>query len=49
VEDEDLINFGKARPADLHSLKLPAFWVDKPVSWFLLAESRFRLQGADEV
>jgi hypothetical protein len=49
VEDEDLINFGKARHTDLHSLKLPAFWVDKPVSWFVLAESRFRLHGINRV
>jgi hypothetical protein len=45
MEDEDLIDFEEARPADLHSLRLPAFWVDKPVSWFVLAESRFRLHG----
>jgi hypothetical protein len=45
MEDEDLINFDEARPAGLHSLKLQAFWVDKPVSWFALAESRFRLHG----
>jgi hypothetical protein len=37
MEDEDLIDFDKA---GLHSLWLPAFWVDKPVSWFVLAESR---------
>jgi hypothetical protein len=43
--DEDLIDFEEARPAGLHSLRLPAFWVDKPVSWFVLAESRFRLHG----
>ncbi len=43
MEDENLIDFNEARPAGLHSLKLPAFWVDKPVSWFVLAESRFRL------
>jgi hypothetical protein len=30
MEDEDLIDFNKIRPADLLSLKLPAFWVDKP-------------------
>ncbi len=45
MEDEDLIYFDEAGPAGLHSLKLPAFWVDKPVSWFVLAESRFRLHG----
>jgi hypothetical protein len=45
MEDEDLIDFDEARPAGLHSLRLPAFWVDKPVSWFVLAESRFRLHG----
>jgi hypothetical protein len=39
MEDEDLI------PASLHSLRLPAFWVDKPVSWFVLAESCFCLHG----
>jgi hypothetical protein len=37
TEDEDLIDFDEARPTGLHSLKLPAFWVDKPVSWFVLA------------
>jgi hypothetical protein len=45
MEDEDLIDFGEARPAGLHSLRLPLFWVDKPVSWSVLAESRFRLHG----
>jgi hypothetical protein len=45
MEDEDLIDFDEARHAGLHSLRLPAFWVDKPVSWFVLAESRFRLHG----
>jgi hypothetical protein len=45
MEDEDLIDFEEARPAGLHSLRLPSFWVDKPVSWFVLAESRFRLHG----
>jgi hypothetical protein len=45
MADEDLIDFEEARPAGLHSLRLPAFWVDKPVSWFVLAESRFRLHG----
>jgi hypothetical protein len=45
MEDEDLIDFDEARPIGLHSLRLPAFWVDKPVSWFVLAESRFRLHG----
>jgi hypothetical protein len=43
MEDEDLIDFTEARPAGLHGLRLPAFWVDKPASWFVLAESRFRL------
>jgi uncharacterized membrane protein YgcG len=45
MADEDLIDFEEARPAGLHSLRLPPFWVDKPVSWFVLAESRFRLHG----
>jgi hypothetical protein len=45
MENEDLIDFSEARPAGLHSLRLPAFWVDKPVSWFLLVESCFRLIG----
>jgi hypothetical protein len=31
MEDEDLIDFAEARPSGLHSLKLPASWVDKPV------------------
>jgi hypothetical protein len=43
MEDEDLIDFDKARPAGLPSLKLPAFWVDKLVSWLVLAESCFQL------
>jgi hypothetical protein len=43
--DKDLIDFNKARPAGLISLKLPAFWIDKPVSWSVLAESQFRLHG----
>jgi hypothetical protein len=45
MEDEDLIDFDKARPAGPHSFRLPAFWVDKPVSWFVLAESHFWLHG----
>jgi hypothetical protein len=45
MDDEDLIDFTEARPAGLHSLRLPAFWPDKPVSWFVLGESRFRLHG----
>jgi hypothetical protein len=45
MEDEDLIDFTEARPAGLHSLRLPAFWVDKPASWFVPAESRFHLHG----
>jgi hypothetical protein len=45
MEDEDLIDFDEARPTGLHSLQLPAFWVDKPVSWFVLVESHFRLHG----
>jgi hypothetical protein len=36
MEDGDLIDFEEARPAGLHSLHLPSFWVDKPVSWFVL-------------
>jgi hypothetical protein len=43
--DKDLIDFNKATPAGLISLKLPAFWIDKPVSWSVLAESQFRLHG----
>jgi hypothetical protein len=31
MADEDLIDFEEARPAGLHGLRLPAFWVDKPV------------------
>jgi hypothetical protein len=45
MADEDLIDFEEVRPGGLHSLRLPSFWVDKPVSWFVLAESRFRLHG----
>jgi hypothetical protein len=45
MEDEDFIDFDEARPAGLHSLRMLACWVDKSVSWFVLAESRFRLHG----
>jgi hypothetical protein len=45
MEDEDLIDFDKARLSGLHSFRLPAFWVDKPVSWFVLAENHFRLHA----
>jgi hypothetical protein len=45
MEDKDLIEFTETRPAGLHGLRLPAFWVDKPVSWFVLAESCFWLHG----
>jgi hypothetical protein len=45
MADEDLIDFEEARPAGLHSLQLPAFWVDKPMSLLVLAESRFWLHG----
>jgi hypothetical protein len=45
MEDEDLIDFDEARPDGLHSLWLPAFWVDNPVSWFMLAENHFHLNG----
>jgi hypothetical protein len=45
MEDENLINFEEATPAGLHSLRLPPFWVDKPVGWFVLVESGFRLHG----
>jgi hypothetical protein len=31
MEDEDLIDFAEARPSGLHSLKLPASWVEKTV------------------
>jgi hypothetical protein len=49
MEDEDLIDFDKARPAGLPSLKLPAFWVDKLVSWLVLAESCFQLHVINRV
>jgi hypothetical protein len=45
VEDEDLIGLTEATPAVLHSLKLLAFFMDKPVSWSMLAKSRFCLYG----
>ncbi len=45
MADEDLIDFEEAGPTGPHSLRLPAFWVDKPMSWFVLAESWFRLHG----
>jgi hypothetical protein len=43
MADKDLIDFEEARPAGPHSLRLPVFWVDKPMSWFMLAENWFRL------
>jgi hypothetical protein len=45
MEDENLIDFREARPACPHSLCLPSFWVDKPVRWFVLVETRFRPHG----
>jgi hypothetical protein len=45
MEDKDLIDFNEARPAGLSSLKLPAFWMDKPVSCFVLVKSHFRLHS----
>jgi hypothetical protein len=41
MEDKDLIDFDEARPAGLHRLRLSAFWVDKPVIWFVLAPLQF--------
>jgi hypothetical protein len=38
-------SINEMRPVRLHSLKLPVFWVDKPVSRFKLTESRFHLHG----
>ncbi len=48
MEDKHLINFNKTRPASPHSHNLPAFWVDKPVSWFGLAKSHFCLLGINK-
>jgi hypothetical protein len=38
-------SINEMRPVLLHSLKLPVFWVDKPVSRFKLSKSRFHLHG----
>ena len=46
MEEVDLIEL-EDRPTGVHGLRLPAFWVDKPASWFVLAESRFRLHGVN--
>jgi hypothetical protein len=46
MDKEDLIDFAaQPRPDGLGGLCLPSFWVDKPSSWFITAESRFRLHG----
>jgi hypothetical protein len=46
MDEEDLIDFAaQPRVEGLGGLRLPTFWVDKPASWFITAESRFRLHG----
>jgi hypothetical protein len=46
MNEEDLIDFAAQRRVEgLGGLRLPTFWVDKPASWFITAESRFRLHG----
>jgi hypothetical protein len=47
---DDLLDLdGPQQPQQFYNMRLPSFWVDKPASWFVLAESRFRLHGvADE-
>jgi hypothetical protein len=47
MEDKGLINLTEARPAGLYSFRKPAFWVDKPVNLFVLAEGRFHLHGTE--
>ena len=41
--EADLIQFDA--PPRFRNIKLPAFWSDKPASWFALAESCFRTHG----
>jgi hypothetical protein len=49
MDEEDLITFdAQPRPDGLGGLRLPTFWVDKPASWFITAESRFRLHGINQ-
>ena len=43
---EDLIDL-VGRPGQFYNMRLPPFWLDKPASWFVLAESRFRLHGVE--
>jgi hypothetical protein len=46
MDEEDLIDFAaQPRVEGLGGLRLPTFWVDKPASWFITAESRFWLHG----
>jgi hypothetical protein len=46
MDEEDLIDFtAQPRVEGLGGLRLPTFWVAKPASWFITAESRFRLHG----
>jgi hypothetical protein len=46
MDEEDLIDFAaQPRVEGLGGLRLPTFWVDKPASWFITAESQFRLHG----
>jgi hypothetical protein len=46
MDEEDLIDFAaQPRVEGLGGLRLPTFWVDKPASWFIMAESWFRLHG----
>jgi hypothetical protein len=48
MDAEDLIDFDAPPRVDgLGGLRLPTFWVDKPASWFITAESRFRLHGVN--
>lgn len=42
---EDLIDFFNDDQPRFSNMRLPSFWVDKPASWFALAESRFRLHN----
>jgi hypothetical protein len=49
MDEEDLIAFdAQPRPDGLGGLRLPTFWVDKPASWFITTESRFRLHGINQ-
>ena len=44
-ENEEGAGSARDRPELTHSVKLPEFWPDNSVAWFMLAESRFRMRN----